>query len=170
MSAGAVAAISALFSARRSEAAMRGTLSLVIRWTELSILVNAYHATELPMMVKKAITPSARNSLALMPRVCLPAPLGRPPTECELWSWTNAAPGGSRSTTFIRVHSINGQMPTCIPTGPAIASSMLQMLDRLEAAVRLDDCKEDLVHTLIVIRPIGQGEAAKIERAYLLDC
>ena len=63
--------ISALFSARRSEAAMPTMLSAVIRVTDLSMSVKAYHATPLAPTVNMAIPANARNSLALMPRAAL---------------------------------------------------------------------------------------------------
>jgi hypothetical protein len=60
--------ISALFSASWCDAAMPTTLSAVIRVTDLSMSVNAYHATALAPMVNRAMPPNARNSLALMPK------------------------------------------------------------------------------------------------------
>src|SRR5262249_62235125 len=67
MSAGAVAAISALFSARLSAAMVPGTLSTVTRVTAWSISPKTYQATALAMAVKPAREQNARKSLALMP-------------------------------------------------------------------------------------------------------
>src|SRR5262245_23250522 len=67
MSAGAVAAISALFSARLSALMVPGTLSTVTRVTAWSISPNTYQATALAMAVKPAREQNARKSLALMP-------------------------------------------------------------------------------------------------------
>jgi hypothetical protein len=66
ISAGAVAAISALFSASLSEAAMPITLSSIIRVTARSIPTKAYQATALAIAVIAAMPIKARNSLAFM--------------------------------------------------------------------------------------------------------
>ena len=52
-------------------------LSAVIRVTDLSMSVKAYHATALAPPVNMAMPPNARNSLALMPRAALPSCLRR---------------------------------------------------------------------------------------------
>ena len=80
--------ISALFSARRSEAAMPTMLSAVIRVTDLSMSVKAYHATALAPPVNMAMPPNARNSLALMPRAALPSCLRAAGADFEVCAST----------------------------------------------------------------------------------
>ena len=76
---GAAAAMSAPFSARRSEAAMAGRLSAVMRVTERSMSTKAYQATALATAVSAAAPQKARVSLALMPRA---RPAGAPLAAC----------------------------------------------------------------------------------------
>ncbi len=67
MSAGAVAAISALFSASRSDAAIPRTLSSTMRFIARSMPMNAYHATMLAAPVIAAMQINATNSRSLIP-------------------------------------------------------------------------------------------------------
>src|SRR6516164_5613136 len=69
ISAGAAAAISALFSAEFRAAIMPGTLSTVTRVTARSISRKTYQATALAKAVKAAREKNARKSLALMPNL-----------------------------------------------------------------------------------------------------
>ena len=65
--AGAVAAISALFSASLSEAVIPTILSSMMSVTARSIPMKPYQATALAMAVVAAMEIKARNSLAFMP-------------------------------------------------------------------------------------------------------
>ena len=71
-------------------------LSAVIRVTDLSMSVKAYHATALAPTVNMAIPPNARNSLALMPRAALPSCLRLAPADFEVCASTEGGPGYSR--------------------------------------------------------------------------
>src|SRR6516164_4190834 len=75
MSAGAAAAISALFSAELRAITMPGTLSPVTRVTARSISRKTYQATALAKAVKAAREKNASKSLALMPNLEFCEPL-----------------------------------------------------------------------------------------------
>src|SRR4051794_29865919 len=68
MTAGAVAAISALLFARRRELVMPGMLSVVICVTARSMPVKTYQATALAIAVIAAMAQKATTNLVLTPR------------------------------------------------------------------------------------------------------
>ena len=50
-----------------------------------------------------------------------------------------------------------------------LTNSLLEAIDGLEAAIGLDDCQENLIHSLIVFGAVDQGHAVKIKSADLGD-
>ena len=66
-------------------------LSVVIRATDRSMSVKAYHATALAPQVNMAIPLNARNSLALMPKGALPSRLRPVAADFEVSASTRAA-------------------------------------------------------------------------------
>src|SRR6202007_1873506 len=80
--------------------------------------------------------------------------------------------GRSRILSIHLIHDgvpSTGAGPRCPATMRLPAISTFQTVNWLEATVRPDHGEEDLVHSLIVVCPIGQRDAAQIERADLLD-
>ncbi len=73
---GAVAAISALSSARLSAITMPGTLSSVTRPTERSISVKTNQATVLARIIPPASAPKAAKSFPEIPKTEPAAPFG----------------------------------------------------------------------------------------------
>ena len=158
MSEGAVAAISAPFSAKRSEAAIRGMLSTVMRITDRSMAAKAYQATALATAVSAAIPQKAKKSLALMPSIGSARVL-------------SAAFVLGISVSMLFMLSWDMLQPISVPLteGAPRVASVSEPDDWLDAAVRLDDGEENSVHTLVVVRAVGKRDPAEVEGAALFD-
>ena len=130
-------------------------LSVVMRVTDLSISVNAYHATALALQVSMAMLPNARNQFSLdaQRRALPPGCTGRG-GNLGTQGLAPACPRRSFHSARHRAHANRSGPMLTRPKRrcPRLrATSTLQAVNRLEAAIRLDHGEKNLVHALVVV-------------------